>query len=1074
MQERGCFVCEANHDEAAIVVVMQSPHPLARGHAIVAPRRHINDAAEVTVQERNAIRSAIDQLRTKIDQAHAPDGYRVTFDLAPIERATTEHFRVDLVPQYREQEKVPYAALPPLANALVTGASDDPLLPHLDACLARATSFRASVAFVQPSGVELLRQRLRDLLDRGGTVQLVVGDYLNLTDPDALLALMDLGSSSPDRIGLRVYEARDRGFHPKSYLVEAVDGPGVAFVGSSNLSRPALSHSVEWNYRVISSESPSAFADIRAELDRIFRHPATVPLTTAWVAAYRARRTAPPAPPVPYRMDATSQGFVGVADGGLELDGPEVPPEEPTPPPPKTDIQSEALEALEATRREGNRAGLVVLATGLGKTFLAAFDACRPSVGRVLFVAHVDDILRQARDTFRRLRPSANLGFFRGNEKTTDADVVFASVQALSRTAHLNRFARDAFDYIVIDEFHHADASTYRRIIQHFRPNFLLGLTATPERTDGGNLLSLCNENLVFCADMMEGIERGLLCPFNYYGVPDPVDYENIPWRSGKFVDVALEDALAVEERAANALQQLETRGGDRALAFCASIRHADFMSAYFNKHGVTALAVHSGANGTNRVDAIDALSRGSVRIVVTVDMFNEGVDIPQVNTILMLRPTESKIVWLQQIGRGLRVSAGKERLTIIDYVGNHRSFLRSIELIFGRDPGDFDDVFDEINKSPDGSVELPGGCHVAYDLEAVDILRALLTRNAKLSPFDAWVVAFAESTGRRPTAVEAFHAGQSPGALPKRVGTWFEALQAVEKRRRVSILSASEALALSSESSFALLRFVATLPTPTSYELLSLEAWLGHERWPERVHGGDLVASVQERGRAIDPVSLDLSVDVDDRTAVESVVLGDTIPKLVAAASTAGVSVIWNGEFLEFGGEVDTQLTETLREMAAELIAWQLAALLHRRRSDRFTQIRDESGAAIDARFTVERAAGGYSVFIESRGGTTGSDAARNTKYADGLSILLRRLARLRAVITTVELATQRVSGEQLVVKNYEYPIKLSAIDDHDALRRAIQNAQGNNPTRRIRIQLAGITDASLARVHRRLALGD
>ena len=803
MQERRCFICEADHDEAAVVVVMQSPHPVARGHTIVAPRRHTVNAADVTVDERDAIRAAIDQLRMQIDRKHAPDGYRVTFDLAPIGRASTGHFHVDLVPQYREQETSPYISPAPLANALVTGASEDPLLPHLKDSLRRATSFRASVAFVQPSGVELLRDELRGLLDRGGTVQMVVGDYLGLTDPDALLDLMDLASSSPESVHLRVYESKTsgRGFHPKSYLVETGDGNGIAFVGSSNLSRPALSDSVEWNYRIVSSESPAAFRSIRFALDRIFHDPPAVPLTTAWVASYREDRRVP-TPPVPYRVSTTPPDFVGVADGGLEIDGPEVLPEVPILPPPKTDIQSEALEALEATRREGNRAGLVVLATGLGKTFLAAFDASRPSVGRVLFVAHVDDILRQACDTFRRVRPSANLGFFRGNEKTTDADVIFASVQALSRPGHLKRFARDDFDYIVIDEFHHADASTYRRIIQHFHPTFLLGLTATPERTDGGNLLSLCNENLVFCADMMEGIERGLLCPFNYYGVPDPVDYENIPWRNGKFVDVALEDALAVEDRAANALAQLNTRGGDRALAFCASIRHADFMCAYFNKHGVTALAVHSGSNGTNRVEAIDALKRGSVRIVVTVDMFNEGVDIPQVNTILMLRPTESKIVWLQQIGRGLRVSDGKDRLTIIDYVGNHRAFLRSVELMFGNIPKDFDEFVDGMNKAPDKAGKLPKGCYVTYDLGAIDILRALITRNAKLSPFDAWVVEFSESTGRRPTAVEAFHAGQSPGALPKRVGTWFEALQAVQKRRNVPILSASEALALSSESS--------------------------------------------------------------------------------------------------------------------------------------------------------------------------------------------------------------------------------------------------------------------------------
>ena len=210
-------------------------------------------------------------------------------------------------------------------------------------------------------------------------------------------------------------------------------------------------------------------------------------------------------------------------------------------------IQVEALKALQTTREAGNTAGLVVLATGLGKTWLSAFDANRPEYKRILFVAHREEILTQARETYRRIRPDARLGLYTGTEKTAEADIVFASIQTLGRRQHLQHFASNWFDYIVMDEFHHAAASTYRRLLDHFTPKFLLALTATPERTDGGDLLALCQENLVYRCDVAAGIERGLLCPFHYFGVPDDVDYRNIPWRNSRFDEEALTAAVATE-----------------------------------------------------------------------------------------------------------------------------------------------------------------------------------------------------------------------------------------------------------------------------------------------------------------------------------------------------------------------------------------------------------------------------------------------------------------------------------------------------------------------------------------------
>ena len=226
--------------------------------------------------------------------------------------------------------------------------------------------------------------------------------------------------------------------------------------------------------------------------------------------------------------------------------------EKPAQPPDPHGIQKEALEALEKSRAAGDRAGLVVLATGLGKTWLSAFDS--EKFKRVLFVAHREEILRQARATFRSIRPEASLGLYTGTEKLPDADVLFASIQTLGRARHLERFAEDAFEYIIVDEFHHAAAATYRRLIDHFEPEFLLGLTATPERTDGADLLALCGENLVYRCDLIDGVNQELLSPFRYFGSPDDVDFANIPWRSGRFDPEALENAVTTEARAENAL----------------------------------------------------------------------------------------------------------------------------------------------------------------------------------------------------------------------------------------------------------------------------------------------------------------------------------------------------------------------------------------------------------------------------------------------------------------------------------------------------------------------------------------
>jgi superfamily II DNA or RNA helicase len=453
-------------------------------------------------------------------------------------------------------------------------------------------------------------------------------------------------------------------------------------------------------------------------------------------------------------------------------------------------IQRNALSALERTRLEGFTAGLVVLATGLGKTWLAAFDSNRPDYRRVLFIAHREEILDQAVATFQHVRPRATVGRISGTYQELSGDLLFASVQTLARLPTLSKFQPDDFDYIVVDEFHHASAPTYRRIIDHFQPKFLLGLTATPDRTDGADLLALCQENLAYQANVRDGIEGGYLSPFHYFGVPDNVEYSNIPWRSTQFDIDELTAAVATETRARNALEQLRKHGGSRCIAFCCSQRHADFMAEFFVREGMRAVAVHSGPSSASRALSLDRLRSGELDTVFAVDMFNEGIDVPAVDTVLMLRPTESIIVWLQQIGRGLRVSPGKTHLTVIDYIGNHRSFLTKLQgmvAVLGLSAETAGRQREALQAIRDDTIDLPVGCEVTYDLAALAILEHLARPTRVEEELESFYRSFEERNGVRPTASEAYHAAFNPRSNSER--SW---LAFVERMSGFSVAEAA------------------------------------------------------------------------------------------------------------------------------------------------------------------------------------------------------------------------------------------------------------------------------------------
>ncbi len=631
---------------------------------------------------------------------------------------------------------------------LVTGGKGNPFLPQLRTAIRDAVEIDLAVAFIKTTGLRLLLPDLQEALDRDAVqLRVVTSDYLDLTDPEALRLLVLLQQRGAV---VRVYEAAGGSFHMKAYLFahhRDVDGEdnvrGTAFIGSSNISRQALTDGLEWNYRV---EYPAddGFLEARSRFDELFDHPKTVPLTDEWIDSYQARR-----------LVAT---FVA-EPGADEIEAPALP----------SSVQQLALQALHDTRRAGFRRGLVVLATGLGKTWLAAFDAEQTRAKRVLFVAHREEILQQAAATFIRIRPHASVGFFIGQQRDADVDVLCASVQTLGKDAHLQTFAADHFDYIVVDEFHHAAAPTYQRLLQHFTPKFLLGLTATPDRTDQSDILSLCDDNLVFTRTLFEGVTEKLLVPFHYFGIDDDtVDYREIPWRNGRFDPSELSNKLTTIERARHALKTWLEHHQRRTLAFCVSTRHADFMAEQFRRAGVRAVAVYGGST-VGRADALDQLRQGDVDVVFSVDLFNEGVDLPLIDTVMMLRPTESKILFLQQLGRGLRRAAGKEHLVVLDFIGNHASFLHKPQALFGLG-GSYRELAAFAREAAAGTLTLPEGCTVNYDLALLDFLRDLDADNS-CAEYEALKATF----GRRPSLLEFYRGGASVQRMRQQHGGWFQ-----------------------------------------------------------------------------------------------------------------------------------------------------------------------------------------------------------------------------------------------------------------------------------------------------------
>ncbi|MDA7492914.1 DEAD/DEAH box helicase family protein [bacterium] len=921
-----CPFCQVPESEVLFrneqVFAIWDRYPVADGHLLIITNRHIESWFEATEDEHLAIIRALAQGRKIINEEFSVDEYNIGVNVGQDAGQTIPHLHVHLIPRNKGDVIDPrggvrhvipgkgyYLNSPPAGISLLrensgeaqlVRGSDDPFLPHLRGNIDRAMRVDIAVAFILKSGVALIRDHLADLIRRGGLVRIVTGDYFDVTDPDALVELNDLG----ENLQLRVFEAADTSYHPKSYIFYDSQHQGTAFVGSSNLTQNALRGGIEWNYRVLEDHADRGFVDVANAFDQLFNDQKVRAVDAEWIDEYRKRRRT---------VDTVSQQ-------GVQFEVPEAPPQPHV-------VQQEALAALQATRMSDNEAGLVVLATGLGKTWLSAFDSSRPEFERVLFVAHREEILSQAMRTFRRIRPHARLGLYNGKEKTKEADILFASVQTLSRSGHLQKFSRDHFDYVIVDEFHHASAKTYQRLISYFTPRFLLGLTATPERMDGGDLLALCQQNLVYRKDLVAGIEAGLLCAFKYFGVPDVVDYQNIPWRSSKFDTEALTNAVATQRRAENALEQYRKNAGDRTLAFCCSQTHADFMADFFVEAGVRAVAVHSGRKSAPRATALESLENGEIDIIFAVDMFNEGLDLPTIDTVMMLRPTESSIIWLQQFGRGLRVAAGKSELRVIDYIGNHRVFLLKVRSLLQPLLDDLDSDFsiaNAIERIQKSGLALPPGCEITYELEAIDLIKSLLRVRGSDDVLKLYYKDFHQRHDRRPTAVEMFSAGYNPRALKKSHGSWLRFVRAMGD------LNEMESDALSSCGEF--LDTLESTPMSKSYKMVLLLAVLNRDGLPGSVPIDDVTSEFQVLVRRSQKLRADVGGVLNDRSKLKVLIESNPVKAWCGGKGTGGVAYFsYANSLLETNLAVDAASRESFQDLVRELVDWRLSEYLAR-----------------------------------------------------------------------------------------------------------------------------------------------
>ena len=614
----------------------------------------------------------------------------------PIPQGEILHSIVGFLPD-GSQEHIQQPLIPLLDTTLLTNAPGEPRVgSQVLAEIHSADRIDVVMAFIRRTGIAPLIPALRAHCQAGRELRILTTTYTRSTEQRALEQLRDIGGK------VRVsYDTSSTRLHAKAWLFYRRSGFSTAYIGSSNLTYSAQVVGLEWNVRVSGARNAGVIDKVAAVFESYW-HNADFKVYDREEFLERTKEESPGASPT----------FIPAT---------ELRPEP---------FQERLLEQLALARQQGHHRNLLAAATGTGKTVMAALDyaAVRENMprSRLLFVAHREEILNQSLATFRQAVSDWTFGeLWVGGQRPRVFEHVFASIQSLN-AAGLAHLAPDHFDVVIIDEFHHAAAESYKRLLEHVRPVELLGLTATPERSDGLPILDWFDGRIAAELRLWDAIDQQRLAPFVYFGIHDGLDLRDIPWRRGRGYDLGGLSKLVTgnDVLAHLVIKELERRVADvgtiRALGFCVSIEHARFMAQAFSAAGIPSVAIWADTPDVERRAALKDLAARRLRIVFSVDLFNEGIDVPTVDTLLMLRPTDSPTLFIQQLGRGLRKSSGKTVCTVLDFVGHHRKefrFDRRFRALLG---GTRKGLTEQVET---GFPFLPAGCHMELDRVAADIV---------------------------------------------------------------------------------------------------------------------------------------------------------------------------------------------------------------------------------------------------------------------------------------------------------------------------------------------------------------